>query len=198
MELKVNDQHVDITLEGESTIGEVLKAFEEEASKNGATTIGIKINGEIIPPENFDSVIKQTIQENTLIELSVISSLEVTQMIKDTGNKFKETIPCLQEISAMLQSGKDKEAYDTIGKFADQIDSFCHSVTLSALFPEVYAKLTVDGQDMSKFFEEFAPLLKDFEEAFQNKDTVTIGDLAEYEISPRLESISEAIETAFN
>lgn len=198
MELKVNNQHVDITLEGEKTVGEVLKAFEEEACKNNATTIGIKVNGEIIPPENFESIINETIQDDTIIELSVISSQEVIQMIITTGKNFKETIPSLQEISAQLQSGKDKDAYDTIGKLAEHIDSFCHSVTLSALFPEVYAKLTIDGKEMSSFFEEFAPLLQDFENAFQDKDTVTIGDLAEYEISPRLESITEAIEKAFN
>ncbi|MBQ2080381.1 MAG: hypothetical protein II461_01290, partial [Treponema sp.] len=36
-------------------------------------------------------------------------------------------------------------------------------------------------------------ILKDFETAMQDKDTVTVGDLSEYEISPRLTMISEAV-----
>ena len=54
MEFYVNEEKIDITLENEKTIGDVLRSFEEEASKNDATTIGIKINGSSIPAEEFD------------------------------------------------------------------------------------------------------------------------------------------------
>lgn len=198
MELKVNDQKLDITLEGEQTVGDVLKSFEEIAAENEATTISIRVDGKDIPAEEFNNVLSQKIEESTVIELSVISSKEVTAMVVHSGQSFKETSVLLKEISSLLQSGKDKEAYEIIGKLAEQIDYFCHAVTLSALFPSIYEKLSVNNMEMSKFFEEFAPLLQDFEDAFQNKDTVTIGDLAEYEISPRLESITESIEKTFN
>lgn len=197
MELKVNGAHVDITLEGESTIGEVLRAFEEEASKNDATTISIMLNGKEIPAESFDEVIKEPIKEDTLIELSVICKTDVIDLLKNNAKELKDVSEKLMQIPVLLQSGKDKEAFDTIGLFAQYIDAFCHAATLSSLFPEVYTAIKIDGKETSAFFEEFAPVLKDFEEAFAAKDTVTIGDLAEYEISPRIESISQAISTTF-
>ena len=43
MELFVNGEKIDITLEDEKTVGEVLKSFEKEAEKSEATTIGILI-----------------------------------------------------------------------------------------------------------------------------------------------------------
>ena len=48
--------------------------------------------------------------------------------------------------------------------------------------------------DFSDFFADFQPILKDFEDALKNNDTVTVGDLAEYEICPRLISIAETLE----
>ena len=71
-----------------------------------------------------------------------------------------------------------------------------HAATLSALFPETYSKLLIDGKEIGTFFSEFAPVLSDFEKALETKDTVTVGDLAEYEISPRLDKLAAAIKAA--
>ena len=38
-------------------------------------------------------------------------------------------------------------------------------------------------------------ILTDFEEAFKNSDSVMLGDLAEYEITPRIESIISMIDS---
>lgn len=65
---------------------------------------------------------------------------------------------------------------------------------MSALFPEVYSSIVIDGKSVTEFFEEFAPLAADFEQSLETKDTVTSGDLCEYEIAPRLELIAKAIE----
>ena len=44
------------------------------------------------------------------------------------------------------------------------------------------------------FFKEFSPILEDFEQALKSNDTVTVGDLSEYEICPRLLDISKSLE----
>ena len=99
----------------------------------------------------------------------------------------------LQNISVLLQSGKEKDANEIIENLANEIDRFCHTATLSALFPDTYRKIIIDGNDLGTFFGEFTPIFKDFKDAMEAKDTVTVADLAEYEISPRLEQIAKAI-----
>ena len=61
--------------------------------------------------------------------------------------------------------------------------------------PFFYAYMTIKdvGKYFADFFEDFSPILHDFEDAMKNNDTVLIGDLSEYEICPRLKSISEAL-----
>lgn len=193
MTLIVNGQNLDITLENEKTVGDVLKSFELEAEKSELATIKICLNKKEITSEEFDTIISEPLEEDTLLELTVISKGEVISALEDSAGKFTELAEQLEEIPVMLQSAKDSEANSIITTLAKEIDIFCHTTALSALFPDVYSKLTIDGKDIGTFFSEFSPVLSDFEEALKSKDTVTIGDLSEYEISPRLTSISEAI-----
>lgn len=193
MTLKVNGNKVDITLENEKTVGEVLKAFEQEAAKNDATTISIALDGKAVAAKEFDKVISEPIKDNTTLELTVISKTDIDEAFNICNKEFTSLSKELLNVPVMLQSGKDKDANIIITKLASEIDRFCHAATLSALFPKYYSKMLIEGKEIGTFFAEFAPILSDFEKALESKDTVTVGDLSEYEISPRLEKISEAI-----
>ena len=45
MDLFVNGAKIDVTLEGERTIGDVLRSFEATCEENDAAVIGIYIDG---------------------------------------------------------------------------------------------------------------------------------------------------------
>ena len=81
-----------------------------------------------------------------------------------------------------------------IASLADLIDNICHTASLSALFPERFGNLKIDNKSFSEFFSEFSQIFKDFEQAISSGDTVLMGDLAEYEISPRLEQLADSLE----
>lgn len=194
MELFVNGEKIDITLEDEKTVGEVLKSFEKEAEKSEATTIGIFLNGKKVLADDFDEASKTPLEENTKIELTVLSKQDVIDSLEKSKEKFSSLAEKLPEVPVALQGGKDKEANTVIAELAEAIDDFCHTAALSALFPEVYSSIVIDGKSVTEFFEEFAPIAADFEQSLETKDTVTSGDLCEYEIAPRLELIAKAIE----
>lgn len=193
MNFYVNGNKLDITLENEKTVGDVLKGFEEEAEKNDATTVSIELNGNVIDAEKLDEAFSQELSESTDLRLQVISKNDITQNFAINAENFMKISEGLQNISVLLQSGKEKDANEIIENLANEIDRFCHTATLSALFPDTYRKIIIDGNDLGTFFGEFTPIFKDFKDAMEAKDTVTVADLAEYEISPRLEQIAKAI-----
>lgn len=193
MNFYVNGNKLDITLENEKTVGDVLKGFEEEAEKNDATTVSIELNGNVIDAEKLDEAFSQELNESTDLRLQVISKNDITQNFALNAENFMKISEGLQNISVLLQSGKEKDANEIIENLANEIDRFCHTATLSALFPDTYRKIIIDGNDLGTFFGEFTPIFKDFKDAMEAKDTVTVADLAEYEISPRLEQIAKAI-----
>lgn len=196
MKLYVNDEKIDITLENEKTVNDVLKSFEIEAEKNDATIIGVSLNGESVPAEKIDEVCAAELKDDTCINLRVLSKSAVVEGLKTAKTRLEKLSEELETIPELLQNGKDKDANNIITRLADNIDAFCHTATLSALFPDLYSKISIEGQNVGEYFESFAPIFADLEQSLTSNDTVTSGDLCLYEISPKLKVIAQAVEQA--
>ncbi|MCR5724683.1 MAG: hypothetical protein K6G80_06330 [Treponema sp.] len=194
MELYVNGNPVDIQLENEKTIGDVLRAFEEECAKINATTVSIFVDGKQIRADIFDETAKCPLEENTKIELGIISLQEINASFKENAKICRSVASELEQIPVQLQSGKDKDANLIISSLADLVDDICHTASLSALFPEAYNSFSINGKKIAEFFSDLSAMLTEFEHALQAKDTVLVGDLAEYELSPRLIAFADAAE----
>lgn len=193
MEFYLNGERLDITLEGEKTVGEVLRSFEKTAQENNCATIAIKIDGKKIEAEDFDKAAAQELRGDTRIELTAVSQDSVAQAFKKSSEEISKTVELLLELPALLQSGSNSKAKNSITQLADVVDNFCHVTTLSSLFPEKFGKINVDGKSLSEFFADFTPIFNDLNGAMESGDTVLLGDLAEYEISPRLKALAEAV-----
>ncbi|MCR5063862.1 MAG: hypothetical protein K6A89_11325 [Treponema sp.] len=193
IEFYINGQNVDVQLEGEQTIGDVLHSFEKTCEENQAAVIGIIINGKNITADSFDEEASKPLEKNTKFEFSVITQNDIKESFNKLSELFETLAEQMQNVPLALQSNKNLEVSEAIKKLADSIDQFCHIATLASLFPETFTQTTLNGMSFKDFFADFSPILKDFEDALQNNDTVMIGDLSEYEICPRLEAISKAL-----
>ncbi len=194
MILKVNGSPIDITLEDEKTVGDVLKSFESEVAKEEATTINIILNGTTVTAQTFDSILDTPLAEDTELDLEVLSRAELEASLAEYGDAFTRLNGELAGISVLLQSGKDSEAAGIISRLAESISGFIHAFSYARLFPATYEKIRIDESSPDAFFCEFKPILEDLGNALETKDTVTVGDLSEYEISPRLEKLTQALE----
>ena len=92
----------------------------------------------------------------------------------------------LEELPLDMQTGKDARAAETAALF---------STTAEKLF-----RLTglLQSQDeslgaLSSRMDEFGAAVRELLEAYKLKDTVLIGDLAEYELAPRLRAFYDAV-----
>jgi hypothetical protein len=192
MEFYVNNNKVDITLENEKTVGDILRGFETEFSKNDATTIAIVLNGHHVSAAEFDTFSAEPLTPDTKLELTIVTLDDIKNELSAESKAARILSQKLAQLPVQLQAGKDKEANMLIKDVADLIDQFCHTASLTALFPQVYTALIINEKNVADFFTDFAPILSDFEHALEAKDTVLIGDLAEYEISPRLQALADA------
>ena len=189
----INGEQVEVQLEGESTVGDVLKSFEMTCEENQAAVIGITVDGKTISAEIFDEEASKPLGKDTRFEFSVVTKDSIKQAFLGLSNLFSELSEKMEEVPAALQSGKNTEVSESIKKVADSIDQLCHIAALASLFPQDFTETKIDGKQFSEFFEDFSPILLDFEQALKNNDTVLIGDLSEYEICPRLKAISATL-----
>jgi len=190
----INGQKVDVQIEDEQTVGDVLKSFESTCEENNAAVIGISVDGKQITADLFDEEAAKPLSENTKFEFSIVTINEIKASFAKLSELFNELANQMEGVPVALQSGKNLEVSESIKKLADSIDQFCHIATLASLFPETFTNTTMNGMNFKDFFADFSPILKDFEDALQNNDTVMLGDLSEYEICPRLKEISKALQ----
>lgn len=195
MKIFINGQEADITLDSEKNLGDVLTSFESECAKNKATTVNIVVDGEEVSAEAFDTFTQKPVEAISTLELTTITEDDVLLSFKDIATRFGELIEDMKLISLQFQNGQDKKALVTVTQLADTVDYFCKATALSTLFPEKFADINIDGVAIQDFFGDFMAILTDFEEAFKNSDSVMLGDLAEYEITPRIESIISMIDS---
>lgn len=190
----INGQKIDVQIEDEQTIGDVLSSFEKTCEENQAAVIGIAVDGKTITAETFDDEALKPLAKNMKFEFSVVTKSDIQMSLTKLSELFANLAGQMESVPSALQSGKNKEVSESIKNVADSIDQFCHVAALASLFPETFKIINIDGVSFKDFFADFSPILKDFEDALKNNDTVMIGDLSEYEICPRLQAISKALE----
>ena len=190
MDFFVNGEKLDITLQGEKTIGDVLRSFEVSCEQNKLATVSISVDGINISADQFDEVFKNELKDNTKIEVNVISEEAIKESFRMSAKEITDVIELLKNVPVEMQSGKDVHA---IIRLADVMNAFCNTITWSSLFPETFGSIKVGENSLSEFLADLSPILKDFSDALENSDSVLIGDLAEYEICPRLESLSQTL-----
>ncbi|MCQ2610653.1 MAG: hypothetical protein MJ169_02795 [Treponema sp.] len=194
MEFFVNDQKLDITLENEKTVGEVLKSFEATCEENECATIAIAVNEKNISSEEFEQACSQELKDDTKINVTVVSKAGIEENFRQTSTAMKEIISLLKDIPVDLAAGKNAKANQSIIVLTQVMNNFCTTVTWAGLFPERFKAIEVEGVCLSDFLADFQPILDDFCNALESGDTVLIGDLCEYEISPRLENLAKTLE----
>jgi hypothetical protein len=131
---------------------------------------------------------------------SLIISLidERIREIGDPAEEFERIEPLiagiserLEELPLDIQTGKDGRAAETVTLFSNAAEKLFR---LHFIFQSRGKFIdTVDSAPVNDFFEEFNTALKELLAAFTGKDSVLVGDLAEYELAPRLRAFYAAL-----
>lgn len=131
------------------------------------------------------------------------------QIVSENGDSSSETIipkidmileeieiiiPKLSNAPVLFQTGQDKEAMEIIGNLTAIFEK---SISLFVIFKEnmnLYLdKSTVKEVSFENFFSVITEHLKELMVSIENRDSVTTGDLLEYEFLPNLEEIKNIL-----
>ena len=92
----------------------------------------------------------------------------------------------MEEFPLDMQTGKDQRAAETI-RFFSQISGKLFRIFFmyktEGLSVDTFV---IDERPAKTFIEEFNSALRELSDAYENRDTVLAGDIAEYELAPRL------------
>ena len=92
----------------------------------------------------------------------------------------------MEELPLDMQTGKDQRAAETIQHFSRAGEKLFRIFFIFESEGLSLDTFLVDGLPGRTFMEEFKAALTEIAAAYENRDTVLVGDLSEYELAPRL------------
>ncbi len=145
----------------------------------------LKENGFLPASEKDEDKVKRVLEAFIMLETVIQGRIdEIENPLKagkDTHEDLIQLLPEMEEVSLLLQTGKDRDAMNIIVRFSEL---FQKVLRIYSFIPE---KDKLKNRDKIKeHATEISQVLKDLSQAFVAEDSVLMGDLVEYEILPRI------------
>jgi hypothetical protein len=102
----------------------------------------------------------------------------------------------LRDVPVLLQTGKDERAMKAVLVFIEIFNKVIRIVPELGRTGLDTASIKVGDEELPAFYTTFNDVLRRLSSAFEDRDSVLIGDLAEYEVAPRMDAFLAAIEGA--
>jgi len=99
----------------------------------------------------------------------------------------------MEELPLDIQTGKDERASESVQLFSRVGEKMFRILFVFKSEGLSLDAFTVGDLSIKIFMEEFNAILIELSAAYENRDTVLVGDLAEYELAPRLKNFFMAL-----
>jgi len=144
---------------------------------------GRSFRGEGLSAQNLSIIIEERLRE-ILAPAREIDSCEA--MVKTIATR-------MEELPLDIQTGKDQRAAETIQHFSSVGEKLFRIFLILKSEGLSLDTFVIDGLPARSFIEEFNAALSELSAAYENRDTVLVGDLSEYELAPRLTKFFAAL-----
>jgi acyl carrier protein len=129
---------------------------------------------------------------NALYEERLRELLDPSGEMARTERLVDDICARLAEFPLDIQTGKDARAAETVNVFSGIAEKVFRVYNVLKIERSL-AEITVDNMPVNDYITEFNKALKELLDAYERRDTVLVGDLAEYEMAPRLRCLHAAI-----
>jgi len=185
----VIDGYVDLVIpEGDETLRELLIELKEWIKKNKRVIVQVKLEGKIFSEENKEIVLGRKVRELKILELFTAS---LWQRAIDSLKQIEEKLPGIalgmEKVGFLIQKGSYRDAFLLLNKSIEAWDRVNEALQqIETLFTLDYTHILLEGKTMADKMDEFKELLEEANRAMEEDDLLTLADILEYELAPRI------------
>jgi hypothetical protein len=121
-----------------------------------------------------------------IVEERLREIVDPWQEINNSGSQVEIIAARMEEFPLDMQTGKDRRAAETVQLFSQIGEKLFRIFFIYKSEGLSMETLVIDDHPAKVFIEEFNAALRELSQAYENRDTVLAGDIAEYELAPRL------------
>lgn len=116
------------------------------------------------------------------------------EVLRELAAELAEHSESLSDVSILLQTGRDREAMETVIRFSDLSGRLARIIAYIRAGKNSGELPAPEQSSLEYFYRDLNTVLEELVEAFHCHDSVLIGDLLEYEIAPRLETLKGLVQ----
>lgn len=124
--------------------------------------------------------------------------LEPEHELRGTVTALQQILPSFEEIPTQLQSGREREALEMVVRFTELTRRLLRILPMASTARPELSQIQVDSSSLAEGVNELNQLFLELEDAFSNNDMILIGDVMEYEMLPKLTTLTAAIMTTLD
>lgn len=177
------------------SLGEILRQIDEFLREQGRIAVQATLDDN--PLARSDTkLLKKKVDEFGLLEISTGDIREqAVQALSGVRSHLPVIVQKVIRVSEQIQSGGLKEGYKTLVVCADLASLVVRVIEEVRILMGVdLDTLGLPGASVGERIVEVRDVLKATKEALDAHDTVTVADLMEYELAPKLERWDEVLE----
>jgi len=106
---------------------------------------------------------------------------------------LKKIAERMEDLPLDMQTGKDQRAAETIQLFSKMGEKLFRILFIFKSEGLLTDRYNIDNLSIRSFLDEFNKAVTEISDAYRDKDTVLAGDIAEYELSPRILKFFDAL-----
>jgi hypothetical protein len=150
-------------------------------------------------PDIYGSLQKALSTELPLGEMYTFLNERIRELVEpetefqDAGALVSSIAVRLEDLPLDMQTGKDRRAAETVRLFSYTVEKLFRLLKVLQVQGFALESLSIDTLPFYEFIGAFSATLKELLAAYSAQDVVLVGDLAEYELSPRLVKLYTAI-----
>ena len=120
--------------------------------------------------------------------------------LQDPAGELERAEPVVAEVCSRLeefpldiQTGKDARATETVNVFSGIAEKIFRIFNVLRIAGFPVEEIRVEETPINAYISEFSAALRELVSAYEQRDTVLVGDLAEYEMAPRLRNLHSSV-----
>ncbi|MDR2630861.1 MAG: hypothetical protein LBC60_08075 [Spirochaetaceae bacterium] len=181
----------DVSFDGQNRIREQWEQspaglFLSEDTPDLYEAMAKTLRGEGLSPQKLEYLIDERLREAENPQKELVNMEGAVTVIAQK----------LEDLPLDIQTGKDREAAETVALFSSITEKLYRLIFFLNQRGIVMDGVTVEDRPVQTFIEEFTAALKELLAAYEMKDAVLVGDLAEYELAPRLLKLYSAVRSS--
>lgn len=182
--------------EENETLGELLIQLEEWIKSNKRIIVQVKLEGKLLSEKDKRILFNKKVSEFEILELFTANLWQwAINLLQEIKIYLPEIAKKMEKVSFLIQQGNCKNAFSLLERYIGLWDEVNEALAkIEKIFALDYTKILLKKNASYEMMKELMQFLEEAKRAIKDSDFLTLADILEYELAPRIGEEKKLVE----